>query len=779
VVDVANGRLLPGRTVLITQGVITEIAVGGGTRVPAGALHIDADGRYLMPGLIDTHVHVAWAVGSPAYGCRNRRSAHPLNHVGSKDEREGKTGLAHLFEHIMFNGSENYDDDWFNLMERIGATGLNGTTSSDRTNYFQNVPVSALDTALWMESDRMGHLLGAVTQERLDEQRRVVQNEKRMFENEPYSQNWGIAFRNLFPEGHPYSWTVIGSMEDLEAATLDDVHEWFREYYGASNAVIVVAGDVDPDDVHQRVQRFFGHIDAGPPLARHQSWVPRRAEPQRIRKEDRVPQARIYKYWTMPQDGTADADYLSLAASVLATGRNSRLHERLVHREQIATDVAVFALRLEIAGVFAIYATVQPGGDAAAVERALDEEIARLIERGVNRNELERVKTGYRAGFIRGIERIGGFGGKSDVLASGEVYFENPHQYKERLARIAAATPQQVSAAVRRWLSQGALTLDVQPFPQYRTAQSDVDRSAGPPQPADFPSVDFPEPERATLANGMRVLLVNRPTIPVVNFSLLVDAGYAADQFGAPGTANLALGMMTEGTRRRHSLQISDQLQRLGANLDTSSNLDQSVVSLSALKENLDASLDLYADVILNPSFPEADFNRRRQQQLASIQREQVTPFEMALRVFPRLLYGEDHAYALPLTGSGTLDAVRGLTPGDLRAFHRTWFRSNNATLVVVGDISMQELMPRLERQFRGWERGDVPQKNIAEYWDTYADNIRGLSRDELQAAARAVVRPDGLVWVVVGDRRRVESSIRELGFGEIRFLDADGNPVK
>jgi zinc protease len=271
-------------------------------------------------------------------------------HVGSKDEREGKTGFAHLFEHIMFNGSEHYDDDWFVMMQRIGATEYNGTTNFDRTNYFQNVPVSALDTVLWMESDRMGHLLGAVTQEKLDEQRGVVQNEKRQSENQPYGGVWTKVFSNLFPQGHPYSWPVLGHMEDLDAATLDDVHEWFGEYYGAANAVIVGAGDVDPDHVHERVRHYFGHIPSGPPLPRHERWVPTREAAQRLRMQDRVPQARVYRFWTIPPLGDADTDYLSLVADVLATGRNSRLHERLVHRERIATDVAPLKGGLEIAG---------------------------------------------------------------------------------------------------------------------------------------------------------------------------------------------------------------------------------------------------------------------------------------------------------------------------------------------------------------------------------------------------------------------------------------------
>jgi zinc protease len=242
-------------------------------------------------------------------------------HVGSKNERAAKTGFAHLFEHLMFNGSENFNDDYFKVLERIGATDLNGTTSEDRTNYFQTVPVSALDTVLWMESDRMGHLLGAISQARLDEQRGVVKNEKRQGENEPYGRVWDVMTPSLYPKGHPYSWSVIGSMEDLDGAKLDDVKEWFRTYYGASNATLVIAGDVKPEDVKARVERFFGDVPPGPPLERYEAWVAKRTGEQRQVLRDRVPQARLYMVWNTPEWGTQDDTLLSMAAQILSPRR--------------------------------------------------------------------------------------------------------------------------------------------------------------------------------------------------------------------------------------------------------------------------------------------------------------------------------------------------------------------------------------------------------------------------------------------------------------------------
>ena len=851
-------------------------------------------------------------------------------HVGSKNERPGRTGFAHLFEHLMFNGSEHFNDDYFQPFERIGATDQNGTTNNDRTNYFENVPTTALDVALWMESDRMGHLLGAIDTLKLNEQRGVVQNEKRQGENQPYGKVNMLMTEGTYPAGHPYSWSVIGSMEDLDAAKLDDVKQWFRTYYGPNNAVIVLAGDITPETARQKVEQFFGDIPATPPIAKQDVWIARRTGSHREVMQDRVPQGRIYKEWNIPQFGSADGDYLDLVTDVLAAGKTSRLYKRLVYDEQIATDVAAYVDLREIGGQLVIRATAKPSGDLARVERAIDEELARFIKSGPTASELRRVKTQSRASFIRGIERIGGFGGKSDVLAVNEVYAGSADHYQVTRQRIATATAANLQSAAARWLTDGDWTLEVHPYPTFEAATSGADRTklpeAGTPPDARFPAI-----ARATLPNGLKIVLAERHSIPQVNLTLLVDAGYAADQFAAPGTASLALDMLDEGTTRRTALQISDTLSQLGANLGTGSQLDVSSVQLSTLKENLDPSLDIFADVVLNPSFPQADFQRQQRQRLARIQREKVQPVQMALRVFPQLLYGANHAYGNPLTGSGTEASVSGMTRDDLVRFQRAWFKPNHATLVIVGDVSMAEIQPKLTRLFSRWQVGDVPQKNVStvadqprplvyildrpgaeqsiifaadlappkanpreyaieamtsllggqftsrvnmnlregkhwsygaftlvwdargqrpfiayapvqtdktkesmievdrelrgilgprpvtadelakaqanltltlpgnwetmdavqgsleqmvtfglddHYYETYAQRVRALTIPDAATAAQEAIRPDHLVWVVVGDRGKIEAGIRELNFGEIRFLDADGKPL-
>ena len=332
-------------------------------------------------------------------------------HVGSKNESPGRSGFAHLFEHLMFNGSEHFDKDYFEALERVGATDLNGTTSNDRTNYFQNVPTSALDLVLWMESDRMGHMLGAITEEKLEEQRGVVQNEKRQGENRPYGVARQLIPKNTYPVGHPYSWTVIGSIEDLNAARMEDVHEWFRGYYGAANAVIAIAGDIDVETVHRKGQEYFGDIPSGPPVARHKVWVAKMTGSKRQIVQDHVPQARIYKVWNVPEWGRADADYLRLAGNVLASGKTSRLYKRLVYDDQIATQVSVSVNPQEIGGQVRIQATARRGTELATVETAIDEELERFFQEGATERELSRVKNQFVSRFIRGTERVGGFGG--------------------------------------------------------------------------------------------------------------------------------------------------------------------------------------------------------------------------------------------------------------------------------------------------------------------------------------------------------------------------------
>ncbi|HET9694320.1 MAG TPA: pitrilysin family protein [Steroidobacteraceae bacterium] len=626
-------------------------------------------------------------------------------HVGSKNEPPGRTGFAHLFEHLMFQGSEHHNDEFFRPLELVGATSMNGTTSFDRTNYFQNVPTTALDLALWLESDRMGHLLGVIDQARLDEQRGVVQNEKRQGENRPFGRVPETVFRASFPAGHPYRTLPIGSMEDLEAASLDDVREWFGTYYGAANAVLVLAGDIDLATARAKAEQYFGHIAPGPALTRPGEWIAARTESRRETMYDQIAQPRWQRYWNTPPDGTADAEYLGLVGEILGGGKTSRLYERLVYRDRLADTVGAGQSPLEIAGLFSISADVKQDVPVARLEAAVVEELQRFIDHGPTRAELERAQTVLRSGFVRGLERIGGFGGKADVLASCEVYAGNPGCYRTSLARIAGATPPDLQRVARRWLAQGDYTLEVLPQGRFEAQPSSaVDRSRGPPVPTSFPDVAFPDLQRARLANGIPVIVATRPSVPVARVSLLFDAGYVADLGRKPGTSSFTMAMLDEGAGKLDALGIADRVERLGAELMAASSLDTSFAAVATLIDRLEPSLQLLADVVRRPTFPQAEIERNAKEWIAGIAREKTSPDALALRVLPPVLYGEGHPYAIPFSGSGTEASIAALTRQDLVEFQRQVLRPDNVTIIVTGAVTPDQVVPLLDRHFGDWQ---------------------------------------------------------------------------
>lgn len=651
-------------------------------------------------------------------------------HVGSKDEPAGRSGFAHLFEHLMFQASEHHDGEFFDPFKQVGVTDQNGTTNTDRTNYFQNVPTTALDMALWMESDRMGHLLGAVDQAALDEQRGVVQNEKRQGENQPYGQVWDRLTRALYPAGHPYHRGVIGSMNDLNAASLDDVKQWFRTWYGPNNAVLVLAGDIDAATARAKVTQYFGDIPAGPTMAQPPVDVARRPADTRETLEDQVPQVRIYRAWNVAELGTTDIDHLQVLGSILGGAKASRLDRRLLHGDRLVDNVSAGAYGSQLGSTFIVMATVKQGVDPATVEAAIDEELERLIAEGPSAEELERAKTAFRAGFVRGIERIGGFGGKADALAECTVYEGDPGCFRTSLANVAATTVDDVKAAGATWLDVGSHTLTVVPGTRtplaeepavtpapftppapdrtYRTTRSTVDRSAGVPQTTSFPELKFPEQQRATLSNGTQVILARRPEIPVVQLSYEFKGGYTADQGRTPGTASFTMNVLDEGAGGLSALDFADRVEALGASIGASASLDGSNAYVSALKENLDPTLALFADMLRRPNFDQAEVDRIKATWIAGIAQEKARPASVAMRVLPPLVYGAGHPYAIPFTGSGTEDAIAKLTRDELVAFHRDWVRPEGATLIVVGDTTLDEIVPMLETHFGDW-RGTGP----------------------------------------------------------------------
>ncbi len=678
-------------------------------------------------------------------------------HVGSAREPVGKSGYAHVFEHLMFERSGHHDGNYFQPFEKVGATGMNGTTANDRTNYFETVPTTALDMALWMESDRMGYLLDGLRQDEVNQQRGVVQNEKRQDENQPYGLRVQENIEaNAYPLNHPYHHDTIGSMTDLNAASIDDFKTWFRTYYGAGNATLVMVGDITPAEARAKALKYFGEIPAGPPVGEQQPWVfPRKSSTTGSMSMD-VPQVHIYREWNTPQSGTPADNYLSLASMVLGNGKASRLYQRLVYQDKLADDVSVSQNSGELASQFEVEVDVKKGADPAKVEAAVADVWKDFLKNGPTADELERAKTTFRAYYVRRIEEVGGFGGKATLLASSQVYEGNPGAWRKDLAQMMAATPAQVRDASRKWLSEGDYTLTVSPLAKgekastadvattgglgnapgapkpvmpakhdWQVTKSTVDRSTGVPDVSAFPDLKFPILQHATLNNGIKVVLAERHGVPLVQMQMLFDAGYAADQGRKLGTSSFTMAMLDEGTRDLDSIQIAKQRDRLGSDIQTGCGLDYCNASLNSLDDKLVPSLKLFADIVRHPAFREGDISRLRGQWLARIAQEKSQPISMALRTLPPLLYGKGHAYAIPFTGSGTEASIKSLTVSDMRDFVGDFIRPDNGTLLVAGDTTLAKIVPQLNAVFGDWKApaSKIPHKNIAKV--AYPDKVR------------------------------------------------------
>lgn len=621
-------------------------------------------------------------------------------HVGSKDERPGKTGFAHLFEHLMFNGTENYNNEYFSPFQQVGATDMNGTTNNDRTNYFENVPTPALDLALWMESDRMGHLLGVVNEEKLDEQRGVVQNEKRQGENQPYGRVFLQASKSTFPVGHPYSWTTIGSLEDLNAATLEDVQNWFKTYYGPNNAVLSLAGDINTDEAKEIVTKYFGDIPPGPSPIKKKKWIAKRSGEKREIMYDRVPNTRIYKVWNTPEIGTPEQTHFELMASLLTGGKNSSLYQELVYKRRLATSVSAFYYDRELAGQFWIAVDLANGQSLAELEAALDDTLSEFIKRGPNAKRLKNTKTSIRASWIKGLQRIGGFGGKSDLLAYSEVYSGDPGAYLKFINDMMEITNKDIKTTASAWLTDGAYVLTVVPE-ENRTFSSEsvVDRTQL-PFPTDFPVLDLPKIQRAQLSNGLDVVLAERHDVPMINLSFQIKSGHATDPKEQPGLASFTMSMLTEGTGSYDALELSDRLEELGTDLYTNTGLDVSSVNISSLKSNFVDSLKIMYEVITEPTFDQTEIERKKSRWLAAIDQSLSTPNGMVSNLIPKILYGENHPYAKPFSGNGTRESIQWMSREDLMNYKQRFIAPSNASLIVVGNTTLDEVVPMLESQF-------------------------------------------------------------------------------
>ena len=640
--------------------------------------------------------------------------------VGSKDEPPGQTGFAHLYEHIMIlNGTEHVP----NLIEplrEMGASNWNGTTWFDRTNYFQVVPKPALDRTLYLESERMGYLLGALTQTTLDRQRGVVQNEKRQGDNQPYGLTQYRILENLFPEGHPYRHSTIGSMADLDAASLETVRQWFRDNYGPNNAVLVLAGDINAAEARPLVERYFGAIPRGAqnvPAAADIPTLPRRIDDT---MQDRVANTRLYRVWTVPGLTHDDVPELQLAGAVLGGLGSSRLDRILVRDEQTAVNVTSFVQQFQRVSMFYVTVDVKPGQDPAAVSQRLDAIIADMMANGPTADELQRAVTTAVSGSIFTLEQVGGGGGQGGALGNSAVLAGDPNFYIRNLRALGQVTPAGVKAAMNRWLSRPVYALRVDPGtrPPYQeaaaTTRPPADTTAATatprepmPEVGQIADLDFPVVERARLSNGIEVVYARRTAIPATFVTLDFDAGVAADPQGRFGAQRLMLSLLTAGAAGRDAMQIAEQQERLGANIAAFGSLDRSTVQLVALSANLGLSLDLFADIVMRPDFVDGEVSRLRNQQLSAVAQEATQPNGLAQRTLPPILYGANHPYGRAPSGLGSAASVGALDRAALVDFHKRWIRPETAQMFVVSDRPLREIRPQLEARFGSW-RGDT-----------------------------------------------------------------------
>jgi zinc protease len=634
-------------------------------------------------------------------------------HVGSKNEKPGKTGFAHLFEHIMFTGSQHYPD-FDKVMQTVGGVSNNGTTSYDRTNFYENFTSAGLDRVLWAESDRMGFLLNGLDSTKVEVQRGVVKNEKRQADDWPYSIVDELTIKGTYPAAHPYSWSVIGSMRDLDAASITDVKEWFKSYYGPNNAFIAIVGDVSAEDVLNKVKKYFGDLPAGPPIIKHSVWIAKMHGTHEQIAEDRVPQPRLEKVWNTPEWGSREITYLDLLSNILTNGASSRLYKRLVLDEALCTDVWSYDNGNEIGQQFIIGANIKPSIDVKKVNGIINEELNKIFTKGITKTELELAKTSYFSSFIKGIEQIGGYKSKSDILVESETYGGSPDYYKKIQTWKINATTTDIQKTARDWLSDGEYTLYILPYPEYKNTLPGFDRTIMPPV-GKPPLASFPKIKQFQLSSGLKVYLAERHGVPIINLSCLFSTGTEADQLSQPGVSWLTNYLLNEGTTTKSTAQISDMTNALGAGISAFSGLGYTTIEMSALKSNLDSSLSLMTDLILHPTFPEKNFERAKKEQIVIIQQEETNPLSIGWRILPKLLFGKDHPYSNPASGTGYKETVSKITRNDLIHFHNTWFSINNAIMVIAGDISEAEIKPILEKYLMGWKSVELPKIKISE----------------------------------------------------------------
>lgn len=647
-------------------------------------------------------------------------------HVGSKNEAPGRTGFAHLFEHMMFQGSGNYVDGW-RAVDELGGN-VNGTTNEDRTWYYEAIPSNFLERTLYMEADRMGNLLAAMDQAKLDNQRDVVKNERRFrVDNVPYGQAEERTIDVMYPEGHPYHHSVIGSMADLSAASLDDVKNFFRQYYVPNNAYLILSGDFNDKQARTWVEKYFGPIKAGAAITRPDVAQPQLTSVVRQQFEDPFARSpRVDLVWEGIRQYAPDEAALDVLSGILTGGRGSRLQSAMVFGPNpIAQQVFARNSTSEIGGLYQIIATAARGKSLDDVEKAINSELERVKNEGVTQDEINRYVSARESQSIFGLETDLG---TANRIVDYAAYTNSPNYFQQDLDRYRKVTPDDVKRVANKYLVANHYVLNLVPSKtppppaaadkpaSTETKKKDTaliaKQDAMLPKGQPNPKFALPAIEKTTLSNGLNVWLVEKHKLPIVSMDLVINGGGSLDPADKAGMASLTASMLSQGTKTRSATDISNGLQSIGSNVGANASWDSSGVSARTITKNLDKTLDYFSDVVTHPTFPNAEFTQLRNRVVAGFNQRKGSNTAVAGIVYDKVLYG-NQAYGRQL--SGDEKSVKALSRDDLAKFYDNYYRPNNSTLIVVGDVSMNDIKPKLEKAFSDWKSGGIAPAQIAE----------------------------------------------------------------
>jgi len=659
-------------------------------------------------------------------------------HVGSNRETEGRTGFAHLFEHMMFQRSENVpEDQFFKLIQDAGGM-LNGGTSNDATTYFEVVPKNALEKILWMESDRMGFMINTVTKKSFAIQQNVVQNEKRQnYDNRPYGFTQEVVAKNLYPEGHPYNWTVIGEMEDLFNASVEDVKAFHQRFYLPNNATVVLAGDFDVDEAKKLIEKYFGEIPAGNEVKDPVPVPVKLDKTKKLYHEDNFAKAaQLRMIWPTVEQFSDDSYALSYLGQLLSQGKKAPLYKVLEKEKKLTTSQNAYNSSQEIAGSFSINVTANDGVSLKDVEEAVFEAFRMFETEGFTDEDVERIKAGQETQFYNGISSVLG---KSFQLAYYNEYAGDPSYYKTDIGKTKAVTRQDILRVYEKYIKnqpylatsfvpKGQLSLvaegsadagvkeesiseatqvTIEEMEEVEIAMTPTsfDRTVIPVDGPD-PSVTLPEIWDTKLDNGMRVLGIENTELPLVQFNIVLKGGHYLDKMEKSGTALLLSELMMEGTKNKTPLELEEEIEKLGASINISASAIDITISANTLARNYDKTLALVEEILLEPRWDAEEFELAKSRLQNRLLRSKADPNALARDAFNKLVYGPDHIFSLDRQGNET--TVPGIAIEDLKAFYELNFSPTVASFHIAGDISREKVMTSLRKLEKEWIAKDV-----------------------------------------------------------------------